>query len=67
VHFKIYLEVELGLNVKKKFSQKNVLQFNGMIRTKIHTDDADEVALRHAHGDQQEHWNYLFEYRWEEV
>jgi len=44
VRFKIYLEVELAVNVKKKVLQKNVLQFNRMIRTKIHTDDADEVA-----------------------
>jgi len=33
LHFKIYLEVELGLNVKKKVSQKKVLQFNGFILT----------------------------------
>lgn len=44
MHLKIYLEVELGLNVKKKVSQKKVLQFNGMIRTKIQTDDANEVV-----------------------
>jgi hypothetical protein len=44
VNFKIYWEVELGLNVKKKFHKKKVLQFNGMMRTKIHTDDADEVV-----------------------
>jgi hypothetical protein len=44
VHFKIYLEVELGVNVKKKVLQKKVLQFNGMIRTKVPTDDADEVV-----------------------